>query len=313
MIDIIKRLATIAILAGASASAQAADPIFPPGGRVGLVPIEGLVRAKAFMGLENADDSVKVLMTELPQAAYQEVEATLKANPAGAGAVKPEILQTPAGTAYYTAESAKIGPDNVRRFSMILPGGGFSGFIAVQVADSAAKTFSDEAVRQMLASAVVRKDVPIDEQLGLLPFKVSELSEFKMVRTLAPGAAVLIGDGADESGIETAPFMIIGSIGSAPDKAEDRARFAQQAAAQFPGLRDSRITMSEPVRIDGAPGFETRVDAFSGKDSVPVTVVQWLRFGSSNAALRIIASSPRDQWSAAFPRFRAVRDGIQPR
>jgi hypothetical protein len=42
-------------------------------------------------------------------------------------------------------------------------------------------------------------------------------------------------------------------------------------------------------------------------------VVQWLRFGSGNVAMRIIASSPREEWPKAFPRFRAVRDGIQPR
>jgi hypothetical protein len=70
--------------------------------------------------------------------------------------------------------------------------------------------------------------------------------------------------------------------------------------------------MSEPIRIDGQPAYETRIDATSGKDNTSVTVVQWLRFGGPNM-LRIIGSAPRDQWSAAFPRFRAVRDGIQPR
>jgi hypothetical protein len=29
--------------------------------------------------------------------------------------------------------------------------------------------------------------------------------------------------------------------------------------------------------------------------------------------MRIIGSAPRDQWEKAFPRFRAVRDGIEPR
>jgi hypothetical protein len=28
--------------------------------------------------------------------------------------------------------------------------------------------------------------------------------------------------------------------------------------------------------------------------------------------MRIVGSAPRDQWVSAFPRFRAVRDGIQP-
>ncbi len=70
--------------------------------------------------------------------------------------------------------------------------------------------------------------------------------------------------------------------------------------------------MSEPIRIDGLAGYETRIDGVSGKDNIPVTVVQWLRFGGQST-MRIIASAPRDDWAKAFPRFRAVRDGIQPR
>ena len=72
------------------------------------------------------------------------------------------------------------------------------------------------------------------------------------------------------------------------------------------------FTMNEPVRIGGTAGYETRIEGTSGKDNTPVTVVQWLRFGNQNS-LRIIGSAPRDQWENAFPRFRAVRDGIQPR
>jgi hypothetical protein len=106
--------------------------------------------------------------------------------------------------------------------------------------------------------------------------------------------------------------MVIGVVGSAPAQPEDRGRFAQQAATTIPGVRDGRITMSEPIRIDGMPGYETRIDATSGKNNTAVTVVQWLRFGGSNA-VRIIGSAPRDEWAKAFPRFRAVRDGIQPR
>ena len=63
--------------------------------------------------------------------------------------------------------------------------------------------------------------------------------------------------------------MVLGLIGAAPEKADDRARFAQQAAAQVPGLRDGRITMSEPVRIDGAPGYETRIEATSRQGQHP--------------------------------------------
>jgi len=182
----------------------------------------------------------------------------------------------------------------------------------VQIAENASKIYTDEAVRQMFASAAIRKEVPVEEQLGLMPFKISELSDFKTVRTLAIGGAVILADGNETTGFEAAPFMVIGMIGATPAQPNDRGRFAQQAATTIPGMRDARITMSEAIRIEGQPGYETRIDATSGKDNTAVTVVQWLRFGSQSS-LRIIGSAPRDQWPKAFPRFRAVRDGIQPR
>jgi hypothetical protein len=292
--------------------ALAADPIFLPGVRVGMTPLVGLVPAKAFVGFETEDQSVKVLVAELPAEAYGEVMNAFKAAPEGTNGIKPESIETAAGLAYYTAESARDGANNVRRYSMILPGGAFSGYVAVQVPENATKIYTDDAVRQMFASAVVRKEVPVDEQLGLMPFKISELSNFKNVRTLAPGAVLVLADGDEVTGFEAAPFMVIGMMGSSPAQPEDRGRFAEQAAIVIPGVRNARITMSEPVRIDGMPGYETRIDAISGKDNTPVTVVQWLRFGGPTS-LRIIGSAPRGQWSSAFPRFRAVRDGIQPR
>jgi hypothetical protein len=307
----IRLLAAIALLVTAC-PAFAADAIFPPGVRVGMTPLVGLVRAKSFVGFETEDQGVKVLVTELPAEAYGEVMNAFKANPAGTGGIKPESIETSAGVAYYTAETAKDGATSVRRYSMILPGGTFSGYVAVQVPENAAKIYTDEAVRQMFASAVIRKEVPVDEQLGLMPFKIGEVSDFKNVRTLAPGAAVILADGDETTGFEAAPFMVIGLIGATPAQPDDRGRFAQQAATTIPGVRDARITMSEAIRIDGMPGFETRIDATSGKDNTSVTVVQWLKFGSQNS-LRIIGSAPREQWPKAFPRFRAVRDGIQPR
>lgn len=310
----IRLTATVALFAACLAfcPALAADTVFPPGLRVGLTPLVGLVAAKSFAGFETEDHGVKVLVTELPAEAYNEVANAFKASPAPVGSLKPESIETAAGLAYYTTENAKDGAVNVRRYSMILPGGPFAGYVAVQVPENAGKIYTDDAVRQMLASAAVRKEVPIDEQLSLLPFKITALGDFKTILTLAPGAALILGDGDETKGFEIAPFMVIGLVGSTPAQPGDRGRFAQQAATTIPGVRDARITMSEPIRIDGLAGYETRIDGVSGKDNIPVTVVQWLRFGGQST-MRIIASAPRDDWAKAFPRFRAVRDGIQPR
>lgn len=308
----IRLLAALTLLVTTINPAVAAEAVFPPGVRVGMVPLVGLSRAKTFIGFETEDEGVKVLVAELPPEAYGEVMNAFKANPTGTGGIKPESIETAAGTAYYTAENAKNGASTVRRYSMILPGGTFSGYVAMQVPENASKIYTDDAVRQMFASAVIRQEVPVEEQLGLMPFKISDLSDFKHVRTLAPNAGILLADGDEKTGFEAAPFMVIGLMGSAPTQPEDRGRYAEQAARSIPGVRNWRITMSEPVRIDGMAGYETRLDATSGKDNTPVTVVQWLRFGGGQNSLRIIGSAPRDEWAKAFPRFRAVRDGIQP-
>src|SRR3954453_12469417 len=182
-----RTLSAVALTIAATCAAFAADPVFPPGARVGMVPLVGLGKAKAFTGFETEDQGVKVLVTDLPVEAYGEVANAFKANPAGSGGIKPESIETPAGLAYYTVENAKEnvkdGAANVRRYSMILPGPTFSGYVAVQVPENASKIYTDDAVRQMFPSAVIRPEVPIEEQLGLMPFKMSELSNFKSLRT----------------------------------------------------------------------------------------------------------------------------------
>jgi hypothetical protein len=304
--------AALLVAAFSPSLALAADPIFPPGGRVGITPLVGLMPAKTFAGFETEDHGVKVLMAELPADAYAEVMNAFKTNPAGPAGVKPESIETAAGTAYYTVEAGMNGTTSVKRYSMILPGGAFSGYIAVQVPENVAKIYTDEAVRQMFATAVIRKQVPVEEQLAQLPFKLTALADFKNVRTLAPGAAIILADADETTGFEPAPFMVIGLIGTSPAQPGDRDRFAQETVMQIPGVREARITMSEPIRIDGSPGYETRINAVSGKDNTAVTIVQWLRF-SGSGVMRIVGSAPRDQWEQAFPRFRAVRDGIQQR
>jgi hypothetical protein len=293
-------------------AAQAADTVFPQGIRIGMTPLVGLVPAKTFTGFETADASVKVLVAELPASAYGEIVNALKTNPVLGNATTPESIETPAGTAYYMIETAKNGNSAVRRYSMILSGGAFSAYMVMQVPENASKIYNDEAVRQMFASATVRKEVPISEFLEMMPFKASELANFKTVRALTPGPALLLADGDEATGLESGSFMVIGLMGSAPASTEDRGRFAEQAATSIPGVRNWHLTMSEPVRLDGLAGYETRLDATSGKDNTPVTLVQWLRFGGGNT-MRIIGSAPRDRWTEAFPRFRAVRDGVQPR
>jgi len=69
--------------------------------------------------------------------------------------------------------------------------------------------------------------------------------------------------------------------------------------------------LSEPQRINGGPGYEIRAQAI-GPRGDPVSMVQWVRFGGSGF-LRIIGVGAKNDWDRLFSRFRAVRDGVEPR
>src|SRR5438445_9206001 len=180
----------VAVNSTVFSSAFAADPVFPPGARVGMTPLVGLNKARTFVGFETEDQGVKVLIADLPAEAYGEVANAFKAAPGGVGGIKPESIETAAGLAYYTVENAKDGAANVRRYSMILPGPTFSGYVAVQVPENAAKSYTDDAVRQMFASSVIRTEGPPQEHVGLMPFKDSEAYSFNDIRQRAQDAAL---------------------------------------------------------------------------------------------------------------------------
>ncbi len=75
----IARILALIVLAIAGSPALAADPVYPSGARVGLVPADGLTVAKEFLGFESEDQKVKVGVAEIPPAAFEAVETALKA------------------------------------------------------------------------------------------------------------------------------------------------------------------------------------------------------------------------------------------
>jgi len=81
---------------------------------------------------------------------------------------------------------------------------------------------------------------------------------------------------------------------------------------RFLPMKDVRISNSESMRIGGQAGHEIRAVGKDAQTGAEVEIVQWLRFGTG-AYLRILGLAPKESWPAAFTRFRAVRDGLEPR
>ena len=65
------------LLLVAAPAVQAAEPVFPPGSRIGLVPPEAMQASRRFVGFENAARSASIAFVEMPAGAYDSVAADL--------------------------------------------------------------------------------------------------------------------------------------------------------------------------------------------------------------------------------------------
>ncbi|MFN3658471.1 MAG: hypothetical protein ACK4UO_14565 [Pseudolabrys sp.] len=290
-----------------------AEPVFPTGLRIGLEPPADARVSTQFPGFEDPERKVKIGMLDLPAGAYERLAATAYApNQPGMTDVTREAFPFASGigllvrgrgehegvavTKWYLLATAVAGP--VQNLTVL---------INVEVPDAASAVYTDAVVRKALASVTFRP-APIQEQLSLMPFKLGELAGFRVLQVLPAGGVILI-DGPGED-INKQPYVIVSIGGGSPSDTNDRARLARDVLNGAP-LRELTQRSSEPMRIGGFQGHEIRATAKS-LSGEPVTLVQWMRFGSSGY-LRVVGVAHENNWDTLFPRFRKVRDGISPR
>jgi hypothetical protein len=298
-----------------AAPAEAAEPIFPAGLRVGMVPPPGMVPSTRFPGFEDADKTIAILVGEFPEAAYPEVEKGLSTEVLKAQGFTVEVRE-PVTLPQLTG-SLIIGEQDVqgtalRRWVLVAKTGGLTALVSVEMQKAAVKETTDAAIRTALLTVTARPNVPDSELLSLLPYELKELAGFRVVQAYQNGGALLTDGEKNTIELAEQPTVIISIIPSVPQQNADRASFARMAMSGAPGVKDMRIQRMEPMRIAGQPGFEVVVEGKDVKTDIDLTAVQWLRFGMSSS-LRMLAIARKDAWSTMFPRFRAIRDGLTPK
>jgi hypothetical protein len=301
---------TLAIWAVATPLRAFAEPVFPPGSRVGLEPQGDLVVSKRFLGFEDADRKVAVNLLEIPPRAYEEVERSVfSKNQSGLTDVKRESFLFASGAGFLINGQGQANGVAVQKWFLLgTSAAGISDIsvlINVEVPEAAQAVYTNAMIRKLLASVTFRL-TPVQEQLGLLPFKVGDLAGFRVMQVLSSDGVILT-DGPTDN-ISKQPYVIVAVGRGAPEQPDDRARFARELLSTAP-LRDLTVTLGDPMRIGGLPGYEFRAQA-KGLNGEPVTLVQWVRFGSGGF-LRVVGVGPKEGWDALFTRFRAIRDGIE--
>ena len=128
-------------------------------------------------------------------------------------------------------------------------------------------------VRKALASVTFRP-APIQEQLGLLPFKLGEPAGFRVMKVFPDGVILTEGPGDD---LSQQPYVIVSVGRGAPEQPDDRAALRARSAVVGAVARPSAVQSADAMRIGGAPGYEIRAQA-EGAKGEPVMLAQWLRF-----------------------------------
>jgi hypothetical protein len=243
-------------------------------------------------------------------AAFEKSDGVEGLKKMGAVLDKRETLSLPGGKATLLITHQ----EKQHTWMLVAATGSLTAMLTMRVPDTAKDIYSERAIRALFASVAVRTEVPVEEQLTLLPFRVAEKAGFKVGGVL-PGRGVLLTDvGATASNAATTsaaePHIIVSVIPSEAAEGADRDDIARQIFRSIPGLAEVHITGSQQIRINGQQGHEIMASAKDPASGADLSLVQWLRFGGG-AYLHMVGVAPTPAWTQAYARFRAVRDGIE--
>ncbi len=297
-------------------AALAADPVFPPGSRVGLVPPPGMEPSQDIQGFQDRNTQASIFMTEMSLQTYPDIAkefsaAELKAS--GMEEERREDVTLKDGTGFIVVVRQNADNRPLRKWALVARLGDLTAVVLIVLPEPARTAYPDATLREALTTVAIRPRMPAEQQLALLPYKITELGGFQVVRARPDGIALLTSGPNPAATIEEQPMFLVAMPNNPAPGPGQREGFARQLLATAWDFKEARNLRVEAIKIGGDPGHEIIGEVTSSKTGVELNVVQWLRFGGSGSYLQMLGVARRDVWDEVFPRMRAVRDGIGPK
>jgi hypothetical protein len=292
-------------------AAFAAEPVFPPASRIGIVPPQDMVVSKRFSGFENEERAAAITIAEMPPQAYDQMVS---------GLTKEGLKKQ--GLDVKTRENIKVGskngvliggamtgPVSGRKWVLVVKDADMTGLVIAQVRGGQ-DGYSDEQIRDALKSVALRGAISLEEQVSALPFRVNDKAGFRPVRVLA-GNSVLYTDGPQDTikAVEQ-PMVILAAALQPLPNVEARNQFARAALNSNQILKDIRIERSEAFRLKGQDWHEIVARAKEAESGQDVVVMQSIRFDGARY-VRMVGLTRAEQRDENLRRFRAVADGLE--
>ena len=296
------------LLSGVPAGAQ---PIFPPGSRIGLEPPAGMTPSRNFRGFADDARQAFIVINEVGPQALSAVEQEFSAQTLQAGGIETERREdvTFGGArGFLVVARQNLAGVPVRKWALVLATGDLTAIILVVMPEAARQAYPDAALHAALASFAVRETVSDAEKLALLPYGFGDLAGFRLLQGHPDGTALLTYGPRDTAIAAEQPFLSVRTPADEVPPPAGRDSFARRLLAAM-DWRDLRIVSASAQKFRGEQGHEIIAEMKDSKNGAELAAVQWLRFGSVGY-LQILGIARRDTWDAVLPRMRVVRDRI---
>jgi hypothetical protein len=289
-------------------SASLADPVFPPGSRIGLEPPPGMIASGG--GFADHARGAKLVVTELSAQSYARVlQDFAPERMQGMEPLGREMIALPGGDGLLVVARQIEDGVPLRKWALLTRTEDMTAIVVATLPEAAREAYPDAVLRAALASVTVRAKLPLDEMLGVLPYQLGDFAGFRLLRAGPDGTAVLTFGPNDTTLPAEQPYFMVAPRAIESPPAAERERFAQRMLMSFVNRPDLRIVGSEPVRIDGAPAHEIIVEGRDPRTGDELMTVQWLRFGTGGV-VQMFGVARKENWAETLRRMRVLRDGF---
>ena len=290
-----------------------AQPVFPPGSRIGIVPPPGMTPSDRFQGFEDSARGVVLVVTELSVQSYAKVERDFSDAQMRAGGMElitRETIETPGGPAQLIGARQMENGVAMRKWALLTRTDDMTAIVIAALPESATDVYTDAMLRAALASTFIRTKLSPADMLAVLPYRLGDLGGFRLLRATPDGtAAFTLGPNDTSLPVEQPYFAIVPLPLLEPPQPSGRDAFARRALARLMNRPDLRIVASEETRIGGDPVQEVVAESEDSRTREALMMVLWLRFGSGTL-VQMFGIARKDQWAEVLPSMRAVRDGF---
>lgn len=290
-------------------AALAAEPVFPPASRIGLVPPKDMAPSQRFNGFANEERAAAITLFEMPADAYAQVVAGLNRealSQQGLTMTSREEVTLGSRTGVLVS-GTMAGPVQARKWVLAVKDAELTALIVAQVAGNEGG-YSEAEMRKALTSVSLRGPVPLDTQVAALPFRLGDKAGFRPVRVMA-GNSVVLTDGPQDTvkAVEQPLAILAISLSPPPPPGDRRGQLAQAALRSNPVLKDVLIERSDSFRIRGQDWHEIVATATEAESGQAVIVTQTIRF-ENDRFLRMVGMTRTENRARDLPRFRTIID-----